>query len=450
MRNLTVHFTSSLTKKTSLIIILTFTIIVVLDSTILKFAAYTGIELPTISNIGIFLAFSLLFSLICILFMHIARKNSESTYIFPINLKYFHIFFFSNQILILCILFTIILQMILLNKYNIILVRTDTYLSFISSLIFLILLVFIFVGWFKSKRNYKILLFAISFSLLAIDLVISLVYLDAYFSRPIKPDINPYPITSFVTNFAGSALNQQLAFVLDILSILSFSFMWIATALLLSHYRYKLGKIKFFIFICIPLIYYLFPFEAYFGNTFFSFILDSPLIFGILYILLFSATKQIGALFFSLFFLIVSTLVAKSKIRQSILISGIGMAIIFGSLEIATLQYSVYPPFGIITAIFMPLGSYLLFIGVLSSAQNISRNIEIRKELYKNANRELDLLKEIGIAQMENELLKKYKSIAKHSTNSESVYNVDLEQGEIKEILQDILNELSKTNRTRR
>jgi hypothetical protein len=78
----------------------------------------------------------------------------------------------------------------------------------------------------------------------------------------------------------------------------------------------------------------------------------------------------------------------------------LGLAIIFGSLEIATLQYAVYPPFGLITTAFMPLGSYLLFIGILSSAQNISRNIVIRKELYKSANSQLDLLKIIGMAQM--------------------------------------------------
>ena len=248
-----------------------------------------------------------------------------------------------------------------------------------------------------------------------------------------------------MTNFGGSSLHQQMAFAYDILFILSFSFMWIATAILLSHYRFKMGRIKYFILISIPLIYYLFPFEAYFGNIFFSLILDYPISFTIIYILIFSATKQIGALFFSIFFLIASTLIAKSKIRQSILFSAVGMAIIFGSLEIATLQYTVYPPFGLITAAFMPLGLYLLFIEILSSAQNISRNIAIRKELYKTANSQLDLLKIIGMAQMEKELLKRYKSIAKHTSISEELNNLD--QTEIREIVYDVLNELSTTKK---
>jgi hypothetical protein len=421
MRNLTTFFSSGLTKKNSLILILTFTVIVVLDSTIIKFASYTGQQLPTSWNIQIFIAFSFVFSIISILFLYMTRKTSESFYTLPINIKYLRRFFFFSQILTFSIIGTIILQMILSNKYNIIFVRVETYLAYIATLIFLIFLVFLFIGWFKSKRNYIIMLFTISFSLLIINLVVSFIYLDSYFSNSVKQIIQPYQITSFVTNFGGSSFHQQTAFAHDILSILSFSFMWIATAILLSHYRYKTGKVKYFILISIPLIYYIFPFEGYFGNTFFSLILEYPITFAIIYILIFSATKQIGALFFSIFFLIASTLVAKSKVRQSILFSAVGMAIIFGSLDIATLQYSVYPPFGLITTGFMPLGSYLLFIGILSSAQNISRNIQIRKELYKSANSHLDLLRIIGMAQMEKELLKRYKSISTYTSMPEDL-----------------------------
>jgi hypothetical protein len=126
----------------------------------------------------------------------------------------------------------------------------------------------------------------------------------------------------------------------------------------------------------------------------------------------------------------------------------LGLAIIFGSLEIATLQYAVYPPFGLITTAFMPLGSYLLFIGILSSAQNISRNIVIRKELYKSANSQLDLLKIIGMAQMEKELLKRYKSISKYTSIPEELDKLD--QAEIREIVHDIVNELSTIKKIRK
>ena len=96
----------------------------------------------------------------------------------------------------------------------------------------------------------------------------------------------------------------------------------------------------------------------------------------------------------------------------------------------------------------MPLGSYLLFIGILSSAQNISRNIVIRKELYKSANSQLDLLKIIGMAQMEKELLKRYKSISKYTSIPEELDKLD--QAEIREIVHDMVNELSTIKKIRK
>lgn len=439
-----IYFSSEPSKKSCLVIILIFTITVILDSTIVKFAAYTGLQLQTLSNIAIFVTFSGVLLMFSIYFMNLIRKRLLSTQTPIANMKYIHILFFCIQFIILSGILIIILQMFILDKYNIGLVRIDIYLSFITALFFIVLLIFMLIRWFRLQKNYKILLFAISFSFLCVNIIISTIYLDSYFSKPIKIFIKPYKITSFITNFAGSSLNQQLALVSDMLSIISFSFMWLSMAFLLSHYRYKLGIFKYLAIISIPLVYYIFPFEAYFGNIFFTFILESPVIFGIIYVLIFSATQQIGALFFSLFFLIASTLVAKSNVRYSILISGIGIAIVFGSLEIATLQYSVYPPFGLITTAFMPLGAYLLFIGIVSSADNISRNIYLRKELYKDASNQLGLLKEIGIAQMENKLIGKYKYIIGHTHIRENEFPKELGQEEIGEIVKDVLREISK------
>ena len=81
--------------------------------------------------------------------------------------------------------------------------------------------------------------------------------------------------------------------------------------LLLSQYRYKMGRIKYFSLLCIPLIYYIFPFENYFGNAFYPLLPSSPLFISLLYIIIFSATKQVGALVFSLVFWTASSLVYK-------------------------------------------------------------------------------------------------------------------------------------------
>jgi hypothetical protein len=123
----------------------------------------------------------------------------------------------------------------------------------------------------------------------------------------------------------------------------------------------------------IPLTYYLFPFQSYFGDVLFSLLQSSPVSYSIIYILIFSATKQVGALLFSLAFWTASSLVYYDRVRKSLLLSSIGMAILFGTFEISPLQYRVYPPYGFLTQAFILLGAYLLFVGIFTSAKNISR-----------------------------------------------------------------------------
>ena len=163
--------------------------------------------------------------------------------------------------------------------------------------------------------------------------------------------------------------------------------------------------------------------------------------FGIIYVLTFSA-QQAAALLFSLAFWTASSLVANQRVQYSLLTSAIGMALLFGSIEIVTLQYKVYPPFGLVTEAFIPLGAYLLFVGIFSSATSVARDAKLRKEFYKSAMSQFNLLKTIGITQMEKELLKEYKPLLALSSELEEPQYQPLEQSGVKEIIHDVLQEL--------
>ena len=64
-----------------------------------------------------------------------------------------------------------------------------------------------------------------------------------------------------------------------------------------------------------------------------------------------------------------------------------------------------------VTEAFLPLGTYLLFAGFYISAKNLSRDAELRKKVYKKAESQLDLLRTIGISEMEKEIEKQVKSL---------------------------------------
>jgi hypothetical protein len=440
--------TLTLSKKTSLIFIVVFAAIVVFDSTIVDFSSYSGVRLPTASNIAIFIIFSIIFGLSSTLLLNSVRKSTPAdTYKYDQKgLKYSHSIISATQILTVGIILIIIFQMFIMNKYSLILLRIQTYLSHVSAAIFLSFLVFLFAGWLlKSKRNYIIILYIISFSLASVNLVVSLIYLESYFSISGFPDIIPYPITAYVVNQAGLPFTESLSIIFDALSLSSFLLMWITTAIFLSQYRHKMGKIKYYSLMSIPLIYYIFPLQGYFGDVFFNLLQSSPVSYSLIYILIFSATKQVGAVLFSLAFWTASTLVYDNRIRKSLLLSAIGMAILFGTFEISPLQYHVYPPYGFVTQAFIPLGAYLLLVGIFSSAKVISRDSVVRKEFYKSASSQLSLLKSVGVYQMEKELEKEVKSVEEKLSKLSPEATVDipeLEEQEAKEILHDVLNEL--------
>jgi len=93
----------------------------------------------------------------------------------------------------------------------------------------------------------------------------------------------------------------------------------------------------------------LFPFETYFANFSEAMLSGSPVIFSVIYILLFSATKQVGGVLFSIVFLTAATKIKQPNLQNSLKIAAIGIAIVFSSIEINSLLYAAYPPYGVLT-----------------------------------------------------------------------------------------------------
>lgn len=436
--------TVNLSKKNSLLFVLVLTIIMVFDATIVQFSSYSGVKIPMWLNVTIFVIFSIIFLTSSPILLNYVKKiiSKDSYQTMPIGLRYFHNIMSAILIVTGSIILIIIFQMLVLNKYSLILLEIQTYISYISALVFLSFLLFLFVGWLTKKRNYIIILYVIAFSLASVNLIVALIYIQTYFSFSVSRDVKSFPLNAYVINIPGTAITESLSIIYDILSLSSFLLIWIATAVLLSQYRYKIGRIRFFLLITIPLIYYIFPFQNYFGDVFFTLLIYSPIMFSVIYILIFSATKEVGAFLFGLSFWSASSLVHNDRVQKSLLISFIGMVILFSSNEISPLRSHVYPPYGFITEALLPIGAYLLLVGIFTSAQNISQDARLRKEFYKSAESQLTLLKNIGVSQMEKKYEEKVKYLQERTKLSHTIEEPELEEEHIKKILRDVLNEL--------
>ncbi len=112
-------------------------------------------------------------------------------------------------------------------------------------------------------------------------------------------------------------------------SILSFIFVWVATVLLLRYYSKKIGTAKYWIIVSAPLFYFLTQFQVFFINLFDSFRVSDPIMFGIIYTLIFSMSKPIGGILFGVAFWIVSRRVGKHAIKDYLVVSAYGIILLF-------------------------------------------------------------------------------------------------------------------------
>jgi hypothetical protein len=86
--------------------------------------------------------------------------------------------------------------------------------------------------------------------------------------------------------------------------------------------------------------------------------------------------------------------------------------------------------------------AFLLLIGIFTSAVNVYQDGELRRDFRKSAIAQLNLLRTIGIAQMEKELVKNFKSAEKRYANLETTQ--DYSEGNIKQIVHEVLEELKQ------
>jgi len=288
------------------------------------------------------------------------------------------------------------------------------------------------------------MLYAISFSALVLTILISLLYVNYQLSNypqfVIKKDImitlaEHVSPDIWLINILGTVYIQ--------LSMISFVSTWLATVLLLKHYSKRIGIIKYWALVCIPVIYFFFPFFAQSFGIFEQLRLTFAHRFELIYSIMFAPYKQVGGLLFGMVFLTASSAVRRSEIKVSLLITAAGVILLFGSNIVNGLAVLVSPPFGIVAISYMGLASFLLLTGLMVFTKYTAKDIVIRKELHKSINNDAHLLKNLSLAEIERDIAVKVKPLMEKSINAEKeAYEYDIAEGDIKEILQEVLQEL--------
>jgi hypothetical protein len=325
-------------------------------------------------------------------------------------------------------------------------------ISYALSIFLLSLLSNRFFLWYRSNRNIVVLSYGSASAILAVNLVLGVTFMTLALLDQ-TTEIRLHIGTSF-TSFSPDSI---LGFVYSsyvISGIVSFVSMWVSTTLLLRHYARKLGRIKFWVMVIVPLVYFLTPFIPSFLSQIAAPLVNSdPIFAGVLFTLVFAASKPAGGILFGIAFWSVARSVrASSIVRDYMIMSALGVVVLFVSTQGSVIT-AYYPPFGLVTVCYVGLSAFMMVIGLYSAAISVSEDEKLRKTIRRNALEESKLLDSIGTAQMGQEIERKVMQIerkvmemAKEDADELEIQTgvkSSMEEPDMKKYLEEVMQEVS-------
>jgi hypothetical protein len=354
-----------------------------------------------------------------------------------------------SQYALLAILVSVILQMVFTSSYHVLSLKAIIFISYVLSFALLALLAKRFFSWFKSNRNLVVLVYALAVSMLSINSVITIIYTNNEFVNAPEFILN---IKSLTGGYESADVLLSSAYTLT--SILSFILMWAATILLLKHYSRRIGKAKYWIAVGIPLAYFLSQFQPLFLYSFGDLRLEDPVLFGIIYNLIYTVAKPAGGILFGIAFWTIAKHLSNQTVKKYMLISAFGIMLLFTANQPIFLLLVPYPPFGLVTISFMGLASYLFYLGIYSASVSVSEDSKLRQSIRKAAIKEsTEFLDSIGTAEMEQEIERRVvlmTTATKENIEKETGISSSFDNEDIRKYLQEILQEIGSKRKERR
>jgi hypothetical protein len=238
-----------------------------------------------------------------------------------------------------------------------------------------------------------------------------------------------------------------LSFGFQITSVASYILMWIATAVLLRNNMRKLGRVKYWTLVSIPLIYFLIQFQPLVLQVLFPLRMNEPVMFSLIYTLFFSVSRYIGGLLFGIAFWSIGIRVSNDKLIDFLTLSAYGLVLFFASNQAILLATAGFPPFGVSTICYIGLASYLVLVGIYSSAISVAQDVNMRKSIKKSLEEQSTLLHKIATSEMEREvasnIINSIKRISKQ-TEQQTGIESSMEEDDIKNYVAQIIKEMKR------
>lgn len=417
----------------------------IIDTSIIRISVFTGGLSSTHQNIVYFIIIILVYTIGQYVVLRYITSRSKD--VVQHHLTLIHKVVAILQYVLIGLLVSIAMEMIFLSIYSSILLKAVVWINYAISAILLGYLSVRFFKWFRSNKNAVVLSYGIAMSTLSIFAIVTILYISNELSGQrgleyIRPNITYFLMISNIIN--------PITFLYIAMSIVSFLATWFSTVLLLRHYSRKVGRIRYWILVSIPLVFFLSQFQTIILNVFLPLRLTDPFTFGILSTLIFNSTKTVGGILFGIAFWSVSKNIGRTEVKEYMSLSAFGMMLLFTANQPLGLTFLPYPPFGLATISFLGLASYLVLIGIYASALSVANDIRVRTYIKNSVEEEARLLGNIGTAQMEEQIrkmvLNKTKELSAEITQQTGI-RPSLEEQDIRDY---VIMAVKEINRSRK
>jgi signal transduction histidine kinase len=363
-------------------------------------------------------------------------------------------------------LFAILFVMLVFGNPGHVLSRSVFAVSSIIATVIMCIISFRFFAWYKLNKYktpivlfYAIAALTLAFSI-AEDAVTKLVMVQVIQE---KSPIGSVAESSFLYT-KSERFNGQIIFketkdnvttlyiipnsLLEIYNLLNsivlpigFGFRWIASTMLLRNIYRKISKLplSLWIILSLPLILYLIgKMPGFFSGESLAGIDEA---YRFYFRILFRAGTIAGNILFGLAFFIVARRLKPSKVKDYLILAGIGDTIVGISLSTSAIE----PSYGVAAHSLVLLSSYLFTLGLYSSAISVSQDLRIRQSIRDSVIKESKLLASIGSAQMVQEIEKRVTSVVQNE-KKQLVENTGIQpsftEHDMKQYLKVVLKEI--------
>jgi hypothetical protein len=344
------------------------------------------------------------------------------------------------QLALTIIIVSILIEIILFSKYDTAFLIVSETVSMLSSIAILILLVYRFLDWYNVGKNLVSLIFGVSFLVLIINLSLSY-YLDLVDFQNRIPSIYKGATVELGEPIIGDDLYEYFYFTLDFTFIVFFNLLWLGTVIIFKHRVATMGKTKYWTLMSLPLVYFL---SYYIVAQYMDSLEESNLV------ILFNQLYLYGFIFGQCLVGIIFFLMSRGMEYQSKLAKDFIFIFLIGTFlsSIGVYGYiylTLYPPFGVVSFSFLPLGHYLIFIGLYSATIVISGQRQIIHDLRKYA--ETQYFGDISNVELKTQLLNQVSSILTENAKlieDQTGLELETSKDQIEHYMDLVLHEITK------